>query len=53
MTKKRAKRALPESFKKRTIKSGGGKEIKKTKKTGGVKGFMPGDTSKKAIFGKQ
>ena len=51
--KPRAKRALPTSFKQRSTKSGGGKEIKKTKKKGGVKGFRPGDTSKKAIFGKQ
>ena len=51
--KRRASRALPASFTDRTTKSGGKTGGKKPRKTGGVKGFRPGDTSKKAIFGKQ
>ena len=49
----RPKFKLPDSFKDRTTKSGGKTGGKKPKRTGGVKGFRPGDTSKKAIFGKQ
>ena len=51
--KPRAKRALPASFKQRSTKSGGGKEMKKPKEKGGVKGIRPGDKCKKAICGKQ
>ena len=49
--KERAKRALPESFRQKSTKSGGGKIIKgrtKPKKTG--KSAMPGDGSIEAIF---
>lgn len=49
--RKRAKRALPASFKQRSTKSGGGKTVKKSnltsgttkKRTGGVRGVRPGD----------
>ena len=42
---------LPDSFKDRSTKSGS-KTIKgKSPKKTGVRGFRPGDTSKKAVFG--
>ncbi len=51
MAKKRANRAMPTWIKgDKTTKSGGGKIKTTIKKTGGVRGFRPGDTSLKAVF---